>query len=537
MIKKRTYIIGALLLTLSIAAFAQIDSPEFTELMNNQRYVDLKRKSIELAHKEDSIQSLANDMRGEFSSKRDSMVLSEVDFDRYVSQILHFEEQIFEIKKRRGDVMTEINKLEGEFIKRKMYSNLMEAERAKDIERDIHADINNIADENNTVSIVAYRDLVKNPIFIELLSPEDYSELLVASAEDAAMDKLTSEYLETYNRLSRTATDYNAAEVEADANILFDEYQALNEKADSLNREIERVWNHIIDTKYYALGYVLEKRLRYDLIDKSSADFTTMQQKCSANDGYYASDALAHYVSGRPTLLDFEIGFAVEMELSDALDSLQGVRSNMRLPEYRLNPVNIERRLFLDYAPITVGKTNFYNASNPLPELKVYERGTIYRILLGSFRNKQPMTLFKGVQPLAIARDEEGNYAYYAGGFATRGEVDEALVFLKDKGFKKPEVCRWRDGEMVNLSLAAEEDDTTEIIPVGSRYIVILECETLSDEVRATITATAPEKMISRTGGKFAVGTFADRSEADVLISILQDMHPDITVSIKELDL
>lgn len=523
MIRKRTYIIGALVLTLS-TAIAQIDSPEFPGLEQNTQYQEYKRRSDELAHKVDSIQTLVDNARAEYNDQRDSIAPTQADFDRFASQILDYERQIFELQQIRGDLASRINDIEQQYILDNMHNNIAK----------VHIE------EQDSSAIAAskmeHRDLVRNHIFTELLSAEDYAELLVASSEDAAMDKLASEYLDTYNMLSRTATDYNAAEVESEANVLFDKYQLLNEKADSLSREIDRVWNHILDTKYYALGYILEKRLRYDLLDKSSADFTTMLQQCSANDGYYASDALVHYATGRPTLLNFEIDFASEMELSMALDSLQGARANMRLPEYRLDPVNIERRLFLDYSPITIGRTNFYNASNPLPELKVYERGTIYRILLGSFRNKQPMTLFKGVQPLAITRDEEGNYTYYAGGFATRGEVDEAMIFLKDKGFKKPEICRWRDGEMVNLSLA-EEEDVSEVVPVGSRYIVILECESLSDEVRTTITATTPEKMISRTGGKFAVGTFTDRPEADVLISILQERHPEISVSIKELDL
>lgn len=55
---------------------------------------------------------------------------------------------------------------------------------------------------------------------------------------------------------------------------------------------MQQKWNHIIDTKYYAYGYILEHERRYDLLDKASSDFSTMLQQCAANDGNYASTPL-----------------------------------------------------------------------------------------------------------------------------------------------------------------------------------------------------------------------------------------------------
>ena len=207
--------------------------------------------------------------------------------------------------------------------------------------------------------------------------------------------------------------------------------------------------------------------------------------------------------------------------------------------EYRHLPISVERRLFLDYAPIIIGRTNYYNNSNPLPELKVYERGTIYRILLGSFRSKQPMTLFKGVQPLYIDQDEDGRYYYYAGGFATRIEADEAQHFLRDKGFKAPEVCVWIDGEMTNISDATtDEDDTAIQIPItGLRYTIAIEAEQLDDSVRELIESIASNKMLSRANGKFIIGTFTSHSEADVIVSVLSESYPELNISINEIEL
>ena len=90
---------------------------------------------------------------------------------------------------------------------------------------------------------------------------------------------------------------------------------------------------------------------------------------------------------------------------------------------------------------------------------------------------------------------------------------------------------------MVNLSVAAESDGEEEITPVGSRYVVVMECDSLSEDMRTMISATAPEKRISRIGADFAVGTFTERAEADILISTLMEQHPEVVVKLKELDL
>jgi hypothetical protein len=186
--------------------------------------------------------------------------------------------------------------------------------------------------------------------------------------------------------------------------------------------------------------------------------------------------------------------------------------------------IDLERRLFIDYEPIIIGRTNYYTNSNPMPELKVYERGTIYRILLGKFRTKQPMTLFKGVQPLYISLDEEDLYCYYAGGYATLKEAEEAQLFLKEKGFKAPEICRWQDGKMVNITAMENEDSGVVDIPIsGHRYMIHVAADTLSDELSAIISAEAPRHSISKDANGFTIGMFDSRDEVELLVSQLAE--------------
>lgn len=529
MTKVRRYIIGTLMLVLSVAAIAQGDEPTFPELEKDPAYAELKRKNNELLNQEDSLQNLIDVARDRFRAERDSVMLDRNFMENFSTYIIDLEQRIFELRQERADIITQINIAEQLYILEHMYT-------VHDNEDDAFSDDVNALETTPT----RHRELTKNEIFTELLAEVDYNELLVSQAEDVSMEDIAKEYIETYRKMSSTVASYNAASDEDEADGHYSRYLILRDKADSLNREIDRRWNHVLDTKYFAYGTILEKRLRYDLLDSSSADFSTMLQQCAENDGIYASDALMHYAIGRPTLLGYEMEFASEMELTEALDSLRDVRENLYIPDFHLNPISVERRLFLDYAPITIGRTNFYNVSNPIPELRVFERGTIYRILLGSFRNKQPLTLFKGVQPLYITKEENGFYSYYTGGFETLREAEEAALFLKEKGFKRPEVCRWKDGEMVNLSTEDKDDegdDEVGVIPAGHRYIVLIECEDISEELNATIKTTASDKRISRMGDKFAVGTFTARSDADLLISAIMENHPEVTVSIKELDL
>ena len=334
------------------------------------------------------------------------------------------------------------------------------------------------------------------------------------------MDNLVEEYTAIYNRMISVAESYRTTDSEAEAEELFAEFAKLKDDAEAKAAAIESRWNHILDTKYYAYGYILERDRHYDLLDNSSAEFADMRRECSREAGYYAADALMHYALGRPTLRKFEHEFARTMGLEESADSIAMLQREPRQIEYRLEPLTLERRLFIDFQPIAIGRTNFYKDTNPIPDLKVYERGTIYRILLGEFRNKQPMTLFKGVQPLYITRNEDGYYVYYAGGFATRHEADEAQLFLQEKGFKAPEICRWQNGAMVNVTVVERDNDGSVVIPVsGKRYMIKISTDALSEDVRTVISTEAPRQSVSKEANGFVLGTFDNRDEVEILVS------------------
>lgn len=511
---KRVLYIAALLVTTTLSAVAITTAFDpIDELNVNPEYVELQERDRVLVTKEDSVSLVMAETRAQFRAYADSLsneglTPTPEEFSAFSDRILDLEQQIFDIRTMRGDIIARINELEQEWVLAQMNAPIEEPEVVEE----------EIAE---AVELPLYRNLVDNHCIKDVLYAEDYAELCQAQGEDAAMDSLVEEYKATYDRMCSVAESYRTVDNEAEAEELFAEFKSLKNDAEAKAAEIENRWNHILDTKYYAYGYLLERDRHYDLLDKSSAEFADMRRECSREEGYYATDALMHYALGRPTLRNFEYEFARTMELNEAADSIATLQREPREVEYRLEPLSLERRLFIDFQPITIGRTNFYKDTNPIPELKIYERGTIYRILLGEFRNKQPMTLFKGAQPLYITRNAEGNYVYYAGGYATRREADDAQLFLKEKGFKSPEICRWQNGAMVNVTIAERDNDGSVVVPVsGTRYMIKISTASLTDDLRAIIASEAPRQSISKEVDGFMLGTFDSRDEVEILVSL-----------------
>ena len=511
---KKIYTTLTLIFAISAFAIADSQEPDFPGLQGNERYMTLKETNTLLQQREDSIQNVIAKTREEFAQRNNIDSLTNEQIDIFTSQILNLEEQIFELRQQRGDVITELNNIEQEYILAHMFAPAPET-----TEESI---------EETIVAPVEQRMLIHNDIFRRSLTDEDYAELESAQREDEQMAALCNDFQSLYTKFENTTRDYMETTSESVADSLFSVYHSLKREIAILNDAIDSQWAHIIDTKYYAYGYILEKGFRYDLLDNSSEQFSEMQQRCAEKDGLYVSDAIMHYAIGHPTLLDFEIAVAEDLGLQQAADSLHSAKRDFVAPNYRQEMVELERRLFIDYEPIIIGRTNYYTNSNPVPPLKVYERGTIYRILLGEFRNKQPMTLFKGVQPLYITRNEEGNYLYYAGGFSSRREADDAQLFLKEKGFKSPEICRWQNGTVMNITVVESENDGSVDIPVsGTRYMIKIATESLSEELRAIIAAEAPRQSISKEAGGFTLGTFDSRDEVEILVSLLGENTTD----------
>lgn len=515
------YIHTLILLFVSTFAFAQVDSTLFRSLEEDPRYVQFVNEHSKLVQREDSLLLQISDARERYIELRSEK--QDVDaVEKLTTQILNMEREVLDIRTRRHVIIGGIANLEQRYIVNQVYLG------------------GNTKGNGNTDKVnggVEYGQLIQNSIIARSLSAGSYADLKQAQLEDDVMPRLVEEYIATHNRLGRCARSYHIATNESEGEAIYDDYLSLRAASDSLGGLIDRYWSHILNAKYYAYGYILERYDLFYLLDNSSVDFSNMQQVCANEDGEYQLDALVHYALGRPTLVAFERDVAKELGLSKAADSLQRVYDAIVQPEYRLEPITLERRSFVEYEPLVFGARDYYNDANHIPEVKVFSRGTIYRIHLGTYRNPQAPSVFKGARPLYVVKDDSG-YNYYVAGYASVEEADEAVDKLASKGLKKTEVRCWQDGKLRSVNDKESDGSDADLSQtLGSRYIVLLECNAITDSMRSTIATIAPDKRVSRRGAGFAIGTFTSRSDAEGLHKVLEENYPNIKVSIIELNI
>lgn len=552
MFKRRTITLTAIVgITISAFAFADIDKPDGLGLQNNKEYQQLLAESERLRMEEDSLRNLISETRANMHAYIDTLTTEPSrDFiNKYNSRIVELEEEIFNINTRQGVVASRINAHElgamEDFFKDHVFKRLDnsndnataegeeiaatteqqqstdDATTAPDAIEGVDDSSEHVAEKLSTRS----SKLIDNEPFVKALSADDLRELHSAHESISQIDGLVQEYLKQYNALKGLIAAYEDATDQQSADPIYEQIATQIGYLDTLNTEISDKWNYLLDTKYYAYGLVIETSRNKELLERLDSDINTMLQHCAENDNLYASNGVMRYALGHTAIIDFEIIMASEFGLTEAGDVLRALREAMVTPTYQLSPIDMpERRLFIDYQSITFGRTNYYNDANPLPQLKAYEQGTIYRILLGVFKSRQPMTLFKGVQPLYIDKDSEGMNHYYAGGFATLEEAEAAQRLLFDKGFKGPEICVWRNGKMVNLTADDDTPSDKRTIEAGAtRYMLRVADADMSDALREYLKEHHPSKVITLTNTGYVIGSFDNHDEVTRLFITIGD--------------
>lgn len=530
--KSKIAIFATLCITASAVAMTIEQRPDMKELEGNPEYAALIEDSKRLTTREDSVRSLLADTRTAMRiySDTSSVRISFDEIDRYSSRIIELEQELFIISTKHGEVMKRINAIELAHIERQFANdnNWHKQDVAEVAPQEV---------EEQPAEVIRYRNIIDNDCIKGTLSATDFEHLRAAHSDEADIDALGGSYIESYNAFNALYAEYMAADNQIVADSLYSLFDQSIADMHDIDKTLRQRWNNIADTKYYSYDFILEHNGEMELLEEATKIRNEVHRQCNDNSGFYASDNLMAYVLERGSLLDYEIAFAEKMGLLEAKDSLQMVRTELVLPDYKLDIISKpEERLFLDYTPISFGSTSYYNNANPIPELTIYERGTIYRILLGKFKSRQSLTLFKGVQPLYIAKDDEQMNCYYTGGFATYAEAEEAYYELKNKGFKAPEIYCWENGVESYLGDEDAIADNDAAAATGVRYMLHITAETISDELRITIEGAAPTKRITRIGERFAVGTFDSRDEAEVLYSLLDELF-DLEMEIAEIEI
>jgi hypothetical protein len=192
----------------------------------------------------------------------------------------------------------------------------------------------------------------------------------------------------------------------------------------------------------------MEREGRSEMLDFSARAVDCADREIGENSDKYQSDALVGYFARKKALTEYEMQIASVLSLTPSCDSLKSVMSELKNRDYCLSKLSLQRRSFIDYEDIEVKLPSIYSLNNPVPETKVYDYGTVYRIRIGVFTKRPSISVLRGVKPLSYStKYNEGQYAYFVGGFRTEQEAQEGVKYLKRLGFKEPIIAVWIDGE------------------------------------------------------------------------------------------
>jgi len=494
-------------------ANAQEIQARIAGLETHAEYMEMLRADARLQFREDSISSAVSRMREQLRGNASEHAVHSV-------RILELESALFDIRTQRGRLTDRINAIEQEWILTNLDPTTGISAPDRREERIPLPDS------------LQKADLVHNPYLRDHLPAVDYRALVYVQRHESDAVALFDAYRHNYDSIARIKIRYDTLSDEQAANALYDRYQDLYRRNNRLNDSLAALWNTIFDNKSYAYQYLLDQMGRDDLLTRGEKRMADMRQQAASERGHYQSDELMEYVFQKQALTQYEQMIAQTLGLTLAEDSLKRTAAALQRLDYRLPKLFVERRLFLDYEPLEFSSPSKYNAQNPIPELRIYERGTIYRILLARYTNKtNGGYLFKGAAPIGYIRDSiDRKYLYYAGGFRTREEAETACEELKRHGLRRPEIVVWNDGESTNIT-----ESGTDAVPLFRVEIVGLAA--MSEELKSAIIAASGEGCeISRAGQSFVIGTFADRTAADRVAETIAQHDPTLRVEISEIE-
>lgn len=370
-------------------------------------------------------------------------------------------------------------------------------------------------------------NLVYNKLFQHYISASDLRTLLQAQRQESVVQTKIKEYLRHYDKMVALQLEYGRVETEIAADSVLNLLEVARREANGVEAVIGDTWHTICDNKIYAYNLLMEQKDRVDILTSADGVLTKALRESEQSEKSCESSVLSEYFYRKNAMLDYECRVADVLELRSAKDSLVKVQRAMKKENYCLPKVTIVRRSFIEHEPLKVIKPTIYTTKNPIPHTRIYEYGTVYRIRIGIFTNRPNLSALKGITPLSYTdKYHDGKYAYFVGGFRSEEEAMEGVAYLKKLGFKSPQPVMWVDGEYI--SNIAEWKSKN----LGFN-IEITGITTLSDAVKAHISLRNENCRFSRVGAAFIVGSFASKSDAELVASEIVAMDSNIKAEVK----
>ena len=124
--------------TLSAVAISNMPFP-IDELADNPEYAELQSRDRVLVMKEDSVAMLMSDVRERFRIYSDSLsneglTPTPKEFSDFSDRVLNLEQQIFDIRTMRGDIIARINEMEQEWVLAQMNAPIVDEVVSEEVE-------------------------------------------------------------------------------------------------------------------------------------------------------------------------------------------------------------------------------------------------------------------------------------------------------------------------------------------------------------------------------------------------------------------
>ena len=483
-------------------AVAQEISVRIPELEDNKEYIELLRNDVRMRQKSDSLMGVIRDIRGNLSRNAEqSDSLSQMRSDSLLLALNDTENAVYSMRSQMIKLVDRINAIEQEFLL---------------------ASIGNLrsASEQSTGSIFT------NDYFRKSIDSEDYSILMKANAQEGEANEYARAYVSNHDSIKQMYDKYVMARTEAEAEAIYGDMATIMDENVALERKLAATWADIYDQKSYVYSYFFEKEGREDVLDLTEDLIAEAREEKLAAIDNCASETLVDYHLQKQVILNYETYVAKLLNVTSAIDSLSNASRAVRQIDYRIPVIDIERRSFVNYEAIEFSTRSPYTSSNPIPECIIYEYGTIYRILLGTFKVKQAVSIFRNASPLSVEALEDGRFSYYAGGFRTRAEAEKAVEVMKKKGFRNPQIVEWCDGYKTNISALGDSVSFRLMISGGA----------LNNDVRNVIETMAADCQLSRLSeDSFSIGMFASRASAERVAQAIAKYDDSLTIEVKEI--
>ena len=476
----------------------------------NTQYRTLLEQEKQLQHVQDSILSLMETMRKSYATDVAGR-------QQYAQQILDMENELYEVRNRIGMVGNAISNLEQEYIIGNMNGPSVDPAALSTTQTETRPLVQK--------PVVQKANLVYNAYFKEQLSGSDYQTLIQAQEQETLPLEIIATYIVNYKVMDSLARIYESAE-RVEAEDAYTKLQTLSSINERLSDSLAQVWEYIFDNKTYIYNYLLDKMNESDLLADFGRQFQRINQRVASARDTVASEAVYAYPLRKKLTLDYEYALAGLLGYTQARDSIAKVQRSVSTLNFAFSAIDPQPRNFITYSKIERSVPSIYNSRNPIPEAEIFRYGTVYRIQLGVFQRKQPISIFRNVHPLSYDQLEDGRYRYCAGGFRELSEAQEALAEMKKIGFRQPKIVVWRDGVFESLA----ESDNSSAGDTFYRIEIAGEGDVMSDRVKEVIESTVPGKEISRTVDAqgdyvYTVGTFDSRETAEDLVARLSGLE------------